>query len=52
MGKEDTGWEGASLETDPVKLYNEPTGKPIYIKRFHFKFPPDIEQFPTKVELA
>jgi len=31
---------------------NDPTGKPIIMRRFEFKFPPDIEQFPTEKELA
>ncbi len=44
-------WEGATVETPEVKLENDPTGKPIILKRFHFKFPPDIEKFPTRKEL-
>jgi len=44
-------WEGGTYETDPVKLEDDRSGSPIIVRRFSFKFPPDIEDFPTEEEI-
>jgi hypothetical protein len=35
-----------------IPLLNDPTGNPIILRRFQFRFPPDLEEFPSKREIA
>ncbi len=45
-------WKGGDIETDIVPLTNDGSGNPIIMRTLKFKFPPDLEDFPTEKDIA
>jgi len=47
-GIEKENYEGYEASTDLVPLFNDPTGKPIFLRRFHFQAPIGLKDWPSK----
>ena len=45
-------WLGGDIETDIVPLEFDEGGKPIILRTLKFKFPPDIEDYPSEDDIA
>ena len=45
-------YEGYEAATDSIPLVNDATGQPIFLRRFHFQAPPDLEKWPSKKFIA
>ena len=44
-------WYGKEDQTEDASIYDKGKGEPVVIRRFEFKFRPDLEKLPTKEEL-
>jgi len=45
-------YEAYEAATDSIPLVNDPVGKPIILRRFHFAVPPATKEFPSKKFIA